>query len=164
MSGTQPQGRASLSASASWKRSRRWAPLDINLNPETQALLQPRHLILALRHSFETEGSSPVWPCMGSHREPNSELQRYRAADRASRKCPQGPSAPYKAMSLPRYTLDSPLLRPSGIQAILRPYTEDGSMVPVHPSRRKPGATSASGQRTPCVGSALRAQTLRRRP
>ena len=159
MSGSQPQGRASLSASASWKRSRRWARLDINLNPETQALLQPRHLTLTLRHSFETEGSSPMWhgTCMGSQREPNSERQRYRAADRASRKCPQGPSTPYKAMSLPRYTLDLPLLRPSGIQAILRPYTEDGSMVPVHPSRRKSGATSASGQRTPCVESALRA-------
>ena len=113
----------------------------------------------ALRQSFETEGPSPMWhgTCMGSQREPNPERQRYRAADRASRKCPQGPSTPYKAMSLPRYTLDLPLLRPSGIQAILRPYTEDGSMVPVHPSRRKSGATSASGQRTSCVESALRA-------
>ena len=38
--------------------------------------------------------------CMGSQREPNPERQRYRAADRASRKCPQGLGTPYKAMGL----------------------------------------------------------------
>ena len=59
--------------------------------------------------------------CMGSQREPNSERQRYRAADRASRKCPQGLGTPYKALGLPRYALDLPLSRLRRIQAISRP-------------------------------------------
>ena len=37
-------------------------------------------------------------------------------------------------------------------------------MTPVHSSRREPGATSALEQQTACLGSALRAWKLRRRP
>ena len=110
---TSPTSRASL-----WRS---------DYHSETQdALRQPRRLILTRRHSFETEGSSPVWlgTCMGSQREPNPERQRYRAAGRASRKCPQGLGTPYKTMGLVRYTLDLLLLRPREIQAISRPHTE----------------------------------------
>ena len=97
---------ARSSSSTAWMATSpasRARPRRSDYHSETRtALLQPRHLILALRHSFETEGSSPMWhgTCMGSQREPNPERQRYRAADRASRKCPQGLGTPYKAMGL----------------------------------------------------------------